>query len=403
MADYGSSQANNADRIRAGGVLGIMLDVCGWVMILLAVIAGIAGVWEVIQRDSGLSLDLISAQQGNAAALTDDQLDALERQHGRERLADVISALALTMGGVVAGMFLFGVAELIQRMELLQTLRSQTMMEAEDSRLSMRRAVASLDRWSDSARETTELLREVRDISLLTPEQRAQRLDAQAHSTVAVLQREVPVLLREHNWIEARNRVQAARERFPANRDWDHLEQQIEQMRAQVEQHDFENAERQINDLVSLAAWDRVDEVIKELLQRHPESERAHELAQRMRASRNEAESQQRTRLMSQAQEAVNRRDWQVALTAATTLIQRYPRSPEAQALRMQLPTLRENAQIKERQALEARYLESVKAQRFPEAVSIAREILEQYPGSPQAEKLREQLPLLEQRAHASR
>src|SRR5262249_29773423 len=189
-------------------------------------------------------------------------------------------------------------------------------------------------------------LREVRDISLLNDTQRGQRLAAQSRAVEEILEREVPVLLREHNWIEARNRVQEARARFPNNVAWDKFDRQIEQLRTQVEEHDIEAAERQVADLTALGAWDRVAEVVNELLQRHPDSVKVIEMSQRIRATKNKAEAEQRARLMSQAQEATNKRDWQTALQCAVVLAQRFPKSPEAQALRMQLPVLRENAEI---------------------------------------------------------
>lgn len=252
---------------------------------------------------------------------------------------------------------------------------------------------------SDALDEVVVLMREVRDISLLTEEQRSLRLQAQGRAALNHLQREVPVLLREHNWIEARNRVEEARERFPSFAEWDELETQIEQMRAQVEAHDIEAAQRQIDDLASLGAWDRVAEVLTELLERHPDSVKANELAQKVRGQRNKAEAEQRERLMAQAQEATNAREWKKALSLATALIQRYPRSPEAQALRMQLPTLQENAEIQVRHRMESEIRDLIKERRFDEALRTANELLHQYPDSPQAAALREQLPRLEEMA----
>jgi outer membrane protein assembly factor BamD (BamD/ComL family) len=243
------------------------------------------------------------------------------------------------------------------------------------------------------------LLREVRDISLLTEEQRRKRLDAQSGAVHELLEREVPVLLREHNWIEARSRVQEARARFPQNPAWDKFERQIEQTRTQVEEHDIEAAERHVADLTTLGAWDRVAEVVNELLQRHPDSIKARELAQQIRASKNKAEAEQRARLMAQAQEATNKRDWATALQCAVTLAQRFPRSPEAQALRMQLPVLRENTEIQTRQRMEAQIREHVRDHRYAEALRLVQELIDQYPSSPQAEALREQLPKLQEKA----
>ena len=104
---------------------------------------------------------------------------------------------------------------------------------------------------------------------------------------------------------------------------------------------------------------------------------------------------------MAQAQEAANRREWKTALSLALTVIQRFPKSPEAQALRMQLPTLRENAEIQARQRMEAEIRDLIKARRFDEALRITDELIQQYPNSPQAAVLREQLPRLEEKAAA--
>lgn len=242
------------------------------------------------------------------------------------------------------------------------------------------------------------LVRELRDISLLGEDQRKMRLEAQGRAALERLQREVPVLLREHNWLEARGRVLTTRERFPQLREWDALEKQIESMRSQVEQHDIEAAERQIKDLVALDAWHRVEEVLTELLQRHPDSIKAIELGHRIRAERHKALAEARARLMIQAQDAVNRRDWRTALEFTNTLIQRYPQSTEAQQLKLQLPILRANADTKARQELESRITEALKQRKYDDAMRLTREMLDNYPNSKQAEKLREMLPDIEKK-----
>ncbi len=314
----------------------------------------------------------------------------------------LLATLAIMFGGIVAGVLLWGVAEVVRRLLALQQTTEQAAAQREWSpgRSGAAAADSSLGD-SDKLDELVVLTREVRDISLLSEEQRALRLQAQGKAVLNLLQREVPVLLREHNWIEARNRVEEARERFPSFSEWDALEKQIEQMRAQVEAHDIEAAQRQIEDLTSLGAWDRVGEVVHELLERHPDSVKANEMAQRLRAQRNKAEAEQRARLMAQAQEATNARDWKAAQAAAMSLIQRFPKSPEAQALRLQLPTLQENAEIQIRQCMEAEIRALIKEHRFDEALRVTHELLQQYPDSPQATVLREQLPRLEERATA--
>ncbi|MBI5864350.1 MAG: hypothetical protein HZB38_07570 [Planctomycetes bacterium] len=314
-------------------------------------------------------------------------------------VTEFLVRIALLVIGLVFCALVWGVSELLRHVET--SVRNDATMLANTSVAAAMRqtpAAASADS-ADSLNELVVLLREVRDISLLNDSQRTKRLEAQSRAAVEVLLREVPVLLREHNWIEARNRVQEARERFPSVPDWDAMERQIEQMRSQVEQHDLEAAERQIADLTNLAAWDRVAEVVKELLQRHPGSAKAIELAQRVRASRNKIEVEQRSRLMAQAQDATRQRDWKSAYALALQVIERYPKSPDAQALRLQLPTLRENAEIQARQRLESEIRDLVREHRYGEAIRMAGDVIQQYPNSPQAEVLREQLPKLQERA----
>lgn len=314
------------------------------------------------------------------------------------------SAAGWMLAGVIVGIALLGVGEIIRKLGSIQAVGEHpSPSPIEHAPYYAGRAVRGdiEDNKVQTLEELVVLTREVRDISLLTEEQRSLRLQAQGKAVLEVLQREVPILLREHNWIEARNRVQDSRERFPHFDEWDALEQQIEQMRTQVEAHDLEAAERQIHDLTSLGAWDRVAEVIDELLERHPDSLKAIEMAHGIRDQRHKAEAEQRARLMAQAQEASNSREWKAALSAATALVDRFPKSAEAQAVRLQLPTLKENAEIQERKQLESRISEFIKQQRLDDALRTTRDLLQQYPDSPQAAKAREMLPKLEEKVTA--
>lgn len=365
MADYVDDGGGG---LRRASVVTALLEVGGWIVMVAALL------WGVYR--------IVSAAQaaGPTAGL------------------DWVTPLVLMVFGIAGGAMMLGLAEMIRRLDLVHGAAEAT-AEASTRSGPVTPASGFQDAGNPQLEELTLLLREVRDISLLSEEQRRLRLEAQGRAALQIAQREVPVLLREHNWIEARNRVQGARERFPSFPEWDELEKQIESMRLQVEMHDVEAAERQIHDLSALGAWDRVAEVVKELLERHPDSERANELAHNVRQQRSKVEAEQRARLMSQAQDASNRRDWNTALQLANTIVQRYPKSPEAQALRLQLPTLRENAEIKTRQTLENEFRQLIKDQRFNEALRIAQEVLDQYPNSKQATFLREQMPKLEARA----
>jgi len=316
--------------------------------------------------------------------------------------SEVLGSLAIMFAGLGLALLVWGVAEAVRRLDEIRDLLDRS--EQASSPAAVGRAGVHADGrvfedLKTGVEELISLTREVRDVSLLSEAERARRLQVQGQALLAVLQQEIPALLQNHQWVEARQRVQRARERFPSLREWDQLEQQIESMRGSVEARDVENAARQINDLAALGAWERAGGLVRELAERHPDSPRVQELLRRVSIQREKADAEQRARLMAQAQEAVNQREWNKALVLANDLLHRYPRSPEADALRQQLATLTENAEIQTRQQMESEFREQMKQRQFASALRLANELMERYPKSPQADVLRSQLPRLEKLA----
>ena len=255
------------------------------------------------------------------------------------------------------------------------------------------------ERQTHLLEELVHLTRELRDIELLSDAERATRQREEAAELIKRLEQEIPVLLREHNLTEAESRLRRARQRFPALPQWTTLAEQLEQARAKFEAHDLALATREVDDLAALGAWDRAVELVRDLRQRHPHSEKVSELVRRVATGRERASAEERARLMSRAQDATTRREWREALQAVETVIARFPDSAEAHDLRLQLPTLKANVEIQTRHEMETTIRELIRDQRFSEALRIARELIARYPDSPQAAVLREQLHRLEQRA----
>jgi hypothetical protein len=317
--------------------------------------------------------------------------------------SDLLSALALMFAAIALALLLWGVAEMLRKLADIRELLVNPATGAENEPAGARPAgrvearSQSIEDLSTGLDELIKLTREVRDVSLLSEAERARRVQVQGQALLAALQQEIPALLQNHQWFEARRRIEQGRERFPGLAEWDHMEQQIEKMRGNVESRDVENATRQVNDLSALGAWERAAGVVTELAERHPNSPKVQELVRRVSIQRERADAEQRARLMAQAQEAVNLREWNKALTLSNDLLRRFPRSPEAEALRQQLPTLTENAEIQTRQQMESDFREQMKQRRYETALRLANELIERYPSSPQAEALRGQLPRLEE------
>ena len=329
-------------------------------------------------------------------------------QAGESSATGYLETTALLFAGVGGWLLLWGLAEVLRKLDSLLEAWNENEQEDNVESAPIRppaRPESSSQVPSDlqiSLSELITLTREVRDISLLSESERAARLRHQGQTLVQQLQQDIPALLQEHRWVEARRRVQQARERFPTFSEWTELEERIEELRAKMEERDVETATRQVNDLFALDAWDRAAGLVRELLERHPNSLKARELVRRTAVQREKGVAEHCARMMAQAQEAVDRREWNRALSIANDLLQQHARSPEAEALRQQLPTLTENAEIQTRQQMENEFRDMMKQNRYQPALRLAREMIERYPNSPQADVLREQLPRLEKKVVSS-
>lgn len=311
--------------------------------------------------------------------------------------AEFIAVVAIWLGAVAAGLLLWGVAEAVRLLDRLGRLTggaTELRGQSDDPAATQARA-----RLIDDVDQLLELTRELRDINLLSDSERAMRLQSEGEMLARKLEVDVPILIREHNWVEAQRRLQTARMRFPALPNWDALEAQVAQARSSVEARDIEKVSREVKDLAALGAWDRAMQAIRHLQERHPDVPQVGELARRIANEREKATAEERARLMTRAQEATNQRRWREALRMVEEILARFPHSPEADELRMQLPTLRANTEVQVRQEMETQIRDLIKAQRYRDALRVARTLLQDYPASPQASVLRDQMPRLEQLA----
>jgi len=110
-------------------------------------------------------------------------------------------------------------------------------------------------------------------------------------------------------------------------------------------------------------------------------------------------EDTRRARLYAHIQSCADEHLWAEALAAAEEFLGRFPASLEADALREEVPTLRANAEILQRKQYEVKFKELISSRHYREALRIAKHVVDQFPKSPQALALRDQIPLLEKRA----
>ena len=242
---------------------------------------------------------------------------------------------------------------------------------------------------STEAEQMVALLTDIRDLQLLPAPEREEaqaRFHARAQRRAA---EDVIDAINNRQLGKARVLLQEAETAYGAAPTLERLREKINEAAKRNEALDFVRARRMVEDAIGAGQWALAEQYAHTLYFDHPDSARGRQLWQ----------STRRARLYAHIQKSAEQHHWAEAAAAAEEFVERFPDSRETKALRQQLSTLRTNAEILQRKQYEAKFKELIGAQQYDEALRIAKHVVEQYPESPQAQALRDQIPVLEKRA----
>lgn len=328
----------------------------------------------------------------------------------------VLPALALA-AGLAGGGLLWGIAALLRvlgslhdailRLEALSydlTDSSRAMTEADhapsrDPTTTGGDPDATMFSSPAPWRDIVTLLEDIRDNSLLCDDERQEKKLRFADEEIQNAAVRIRGLTTDGDYAQARELVSSMRRRFPDDERVSELSTQVEENRERHESDDVRSCTQQVDDLISISAWVRARELAEQLRQRHPDAVEARQLLLRIEREHRLFEEEQRRRMNAEVQRFVTRRRWEEALAAARVFVERFPGCDESEALLMEIPTLKTNAEIDARQFLEAKIMDCARHGRYIEAVDLAKKVIAQFPDSPQAEALRNQLDRLEELA----
>ncbi len=232
------------------------------------------------------------------------------------------------------------------------------------------------------------LLQEIRDLLLLEPEERDQTRERTQTNQLRHAAEELVDVINLRQLGKARAMLCDAEARFGSAAMLERLAQKIEHASAQHESLDYAHTRRLVEDAVRIGRWALAETYLRALHLNHPHSARCRRLWDDTR----------RARLHAHLLQCVKEHHWEEALAATEEFLERFPGSPEAEGLRGQVDTLKANAEIQTRKTYETKFKELIHAQRYGEALRLARHVIGQYPSSPQAAALRTQIPAIEKR-----
>ena len=186
----------------------------------------------------------------------------------------------------------------------------------------------------------------------------------------------------------ARELLAHARAVFGDTATFDRLAERIDEAAGRQEALDHARTRRLVEEAVKRGRWARAEQYAHTLWRDHPNVSRCRKLWEETR----------RARLYAHVQESAQHHHWIEAVAAAEEFLTRFPDSFEAETLHAQMGTLRSNSEIQQRKQYEQRFKDLVGSKHYLEALRLAQLVIAQYPDSPQAGALRQQIPILERR-----
>lgn len=242
-------------------------------------------------------------------------------------------------------------------------------------------------------------INEVRELSLLPDAERRQRSHLDRQNRKLRLLSELFALVSSAEWAKAERLLISLQTDFPNDDDVAKGRSYLEHSRNLVEAHTIRDTTREIEELMASSSWDRAWERVRALVEGFPASSDARALHNRIQREHDAYCDTSAQRIFEGIRHDIDQRNWRQAVSRSEQLFAQFPTHRVTESLRPRLKTLRENAEIQERQELEVRIQELMHDSQFDQAIELAEDLIRRYPLSPQADSLETLLPRIRELA----
>jgi hypothetical protein len=258
-------------------------------------------------------------------------------------------------------------------------------------------AAGDLEQLQMQMTQAVRLLQDINENTLLDEAGRRKKYEFLAHQERKRIYNDIDRLVQDREWAQAKALLEGLMQKYPGNPEVQGYADHVDELRKQTFNEELAQVRKTINDLVAISAWDKAIRNSEILLEKHPDMAAAKELQLHVRAERNRFREEHIKKMAADIQRLIVKKRWNDAHGIAKQLMDRYPDSIEAEAIRGQINTLETNAEIEKRQDLEEQIKDLVRRRNFIQALELARFVIENYPTSPQASALRVQIEKLEE------
>lgn len=243
------------------------------------------------------------------------------------------------------------------------------------------------------------LLEEVRQLAMMNDQQRQEHFRRHRDQHKLNTLRRAQAAIAHSDWAKAQQLIDHLRPEFGEDRDLKQVEDELRIARSAGETESLSRLRSHIEDLMAISNWDEALAEAQKFAAAYPDNPQGQQMLARVTRERDLYRDNTAERLYKEIKQHIERREWTRAAAEANRLIEKFGDHRRALKIREQLDVIRENAEIQSRQEQEKRIEELLRARRLHEAIELAEDLIEHYPGSPQAQSLEEMLPKLRERA----
>jgi outer membrane protein assembly factor BamD (BamD/ComL family) len=244
-----------------------------------------------------------------------------------------------------------------------------------------------------------ELLREIRELSLLGDSDRRLRLSHHLEQRKRLMSRQIMDQVNAHEFARAEEILRDLESQFPNDAYAAGCRRDLEAARRESESKIVRQNADKIEHLMAIGAWEAALAEVNHLVENFPKNAEARELLKRAAHERDLFIDTSAQTLYAELRRHIEQHQWRPALAGVQRLLSGFPMHPRAQQMRQQLRTIQENADIEERQEAEVRIQEMIRAGQFRDAIDVAEDIIRRFPASPQADAIEAMLPRLQELA----
>ena len=252
---------------------------------------------------------------------------------------------------------------------------------------------------SESLHQIMTMLQELREVTLMSDSQRQEHLADSRHHRRDHVAAEAQRLLDSKDWLAAENALALLENEFPDHANLGRLKSLLASGKQDAEHSAIGQLRERVEDLMAVWAWDQAYAETARFMEKFPDHAEGQELLQRVMTERENYIESTANRLYEEIRTDVERRFYRRAMANAVKLLECAPGHRKSVAIRGQLKTIRENAEIEERQEQERRIQDLIRNKQFFDAIELAEDLLQRFPNSPQAETLQKLLPKMRELA----